>query len=82
MRSIGPMSVAALAALCSCAEADAAGLAQDAAKVDLVAVEARDERPNLSVDDRLRDLLRHPAFAGHARLLLPWTIEATTKRCR
>ena len=72
MKSIGPMSVAALAALCSCAEADAARLAQDAAKVDLAAVEARDERPNLSVDDRLRDLLRHPAFAGHARLLLPW----------
>ena len=40
--------------------------------VDLAAVEARDERTNLSVDDRLRDLLHHPAFAGHARLLLPW----------
>ncbi len=26
----------------------------------------------LSIDDSLRDLLRHPAFAGHARLLLPW----------
>lgn len=27
---------------------------------------------HLSIDAPLQDLLRHPAFAGHARLLLPW----------
>jgi acetyl esterase/lipase len=27
---------------------------------------------HLSLDDSLQILLRHPAFAGHARLLLPW----------
>ena len=27
---------------------------------------------HLNVDDRMRDLLGHPAFAGFARLLLPW----------
>jgi acetyl esterase/lipase len=34
----------------------------------------RDRRDNmhLSIDGRLQDLLHHPAFAGHARLLLPW----------
>ena len=32
----------------------------------------RDEGMRLSVDDRLQALLRHPAFAGHSRLLLPW----------
>jgi acetyl esterase/lipase len=32
----------------------------------------RTDSMHLSIDDRLRDLLRHPAFAGHARLLLPW----------
>ena len=72
MKSIGPMSAAVLAVLCSCAEADATRVAQDAAKVDLSAIELTSELTRLSVDDRLRDLLRHPAFAGHARLLLPW----------
>jgi len=72
MKSIGPMSAAVLAVLCSCAEADATRLAQVAAKVDLAAVESRSALTNLSVDDRLRDLLHRPAFAGHARLLLPW----------
>jgi acetyl esterase/lipase len=28
--------------------------------------------PDLSVGDRIRDVLEHPAFAGHGRLLLPW----------
>lgn len=27
---------------------------------------------HLRIQDTLQDLLRHPAFAGHARLLLPW----------
>src|SRR4030095_14806507 len=26
----------------------------------------------LSVGDRVRDVLEHPAFAGYGRLLLPW----------
>lgn len=36
--------------------------------------EAAKENSNryLDVDDRLRDLLNHPAFSGFARLLLPW----------
>ena len=72
MKPIGPMFAAALAALCPNVEADAARVAQDAAKASRGVVEARNERMHLSVDDRLRDLLRHPAFAGHARLLLPW----------
>lgn len=32
----------------------------------------RDDNMHLSIEDRLQALLRHPAFAGHARLLLPW----------
>ena len=32
----------------------------------------RDDGMHLSIDDRLQVLLRHPAFSGHARLLLPW----------
>ncbi|MBK6864426.1 MAG: alpha/beta hydrolase [Ideonella sp.] len=66
------MFAAALAALCPNVEADAARVAQDAAKASRGGVETRHEHMHLSVDDRLRDLLRHPAFAGHARLLLPW----------
>jgi acetyl esterase/lipase len=31
-----------------------------------------DDTVHLRIDDTLQDLLRHPAFAGHARLLLPW----------
>ena len=27
---------------------------------------------HLTVDDRIQDVLRHPAFAGHGRLVLPW----------
>src|SRR5690349_784318 len=27
---------------------------------------------HLSVDDTIGDLLKHPAFAGFSRLLLPW----------
>src|SRR5687767_6267579 len=27
---------------------------------------------HLNVGDRLGDVLQHPAFTGHARLLLPW----------
>jgi acetyl esterase/lipase len=72
MKPIGQMFAAALAALCPNVEADAARVAQDAAKASRGVVEARNERMHLSVDDRLRDLLRHPAFAGHGRLLLPW----------
>jgi len=29
-------------------------------------------RGHLSVDHSIRDVLNHPAFAGHARLILPW----------
>lgn len=32
----------------------------------------RDDGMHLNIDDRLQTLLSHPAFAGHARLLLPW----------
>jgi acetyl esterase/lipase len=32
----------------------------------------RDDSMHLSIDNTLQDLLRHPSFAGHARLLLPW----------
>lgn len=32
----------------------------------------RNDDMHLSIDDRLQDILHHPAFAGHARLLLPW----------
>jgi acetyl esterase/lipase len=28
--------------------------------------------PHLSVGDRIRDVLEHPAFVGYGRLLLPW----------
>jgi len=28
--------------------------------------------PHLSVDHSVRDVLNHPAFAGHGRLILPW----------
>jgi acetyl esterase/lipase len=31
-----------------------------------------DEGDHLAIDSRIDDLLRHPAFAGFARLLLPW----------
>jgi acetyl esterase/lipase len=34
--------------------------------------DTRDDGMYLSIDDRLQSLLRHPAFAGHANLLLPW----------
>src|SRR5512145_3232540 len=27
---------------------------------------------HLSVDHSIRDVLNHPAFAGHGRLILPW----------
>lgn len=34
--------------------------------------EDRDGHEHLKPESRLADLLKHPAFAGHARLLLPW----------
>jgi hypothetical protein len=34
--------------------------------------ENRDGYEHLKPESRLADLLKHPAFAGHARLLLPW----------
>lgn len=52
-----------------------AGLAAAAAGLDISTPPTtflRDDGMHLSLDDSLQALLRHPAFAGHARLLLPW----------
>jgi len=35
----------------------------------------------LGVQNTIGDLLRHPAFTGFARLILPWTTARTTIRC-
>jgi acetyl esterase/lipase len=42
------------------------------AKVTGTAQEANDTRAYLRTDDRIADLLNHRAFAGFARLTLPW----------
>ena len=60
--------VAAALVAVSGAAASAAGLNASAPSVS----PHRDDSMPLSIDDRLQSLLRHPAFAGHARLLLPW----------
>ena len=36
----------------------------------------------LAVDDTIADLLKHPAFAGFSRLLLPWDDRAYDGRMR
>lgn len=41
--------------------------------------EARQNR-HLTANDRIGDLLRHPAFAGFAPLLLPWDDHAYDER--
>lgn len=58
---------AALAAVCGTAASVA-----DANSAAPTLFPRRDDNMHLSIDAPLRDLLRHPAFAGHARLLLPW----------
>lgn len=53
----------------------ASGMAAAAAGVEIPSPPTtgrRDGGTHLSIDDRLQTLLHHPAFAGHARLLLPW----------
>ena len=35
---------------------------------------------HLTPKDRIGDVLRHPAFQGYARMLLPWDDRATTRR--
>ena len=76
MNPAGPMFVAALAASSAYAEEDSNRAIQLQASVGRTASRARDESAQnykkLKADDRLSDLLQHPAFAGHARLLLPW----------
>jgi acetyl esterase/lipase len=58
---------AALAAVFRCA-ASAAGLNPSSPPAAL----DRGDCMHLSIDDPLQSLLQHPAFAGHAQLLLPW----------
>lgn len=72
MKPFGPVFAAALAAASAKAESDATPAAQGAAQRHRGVAEVRAEGVHLSADDRLHDLLHHPAFAGHARLLLPW----------
>src|SRR6476659_11313823 len=38
----------------------------------IVKVQANRQQGHLSTDDRVRDLLSHPSFAGFGRLILPW----------
>jgi acetyl esterase/lipase len=42
----------------------------------------KDGERHLSADDRLHDLLDHPAFAGFAQLILPWDDRACDKSMR
>jgi acetyl esterase/lipase len=59
--------VAALGAV-ACAAASSAGMNSSPPPV----APRRDDSMHLGIDEPLRSLLRHPAFAGHAHLLLPW----------
>ena len=47
-----------------------------------IAMVATSERKHLSADDTIQDLLDHPAFAGFARLLLPWDDRTYDSRMR
>ena len=38
----------------------------------IVKMQANRQQGHLSTDDRVRDLLSHPSFAGFGRLILPW----------
>ena len=68
MKCFGLTIAALLAASCSQAGADTA---RSSGTASLDGNGHGDGMP-LSVDDRVQDILRHPAFAGHARLILPW----------
>lgn len=72
MKPVLPMVAAALVASCPGAGADAAPVVQQVTTAGKAVTAEQDARSHLNADDRLGDLLRHPAFAGHARLLLPW----------
>lgn len=45
-------------------------------------LEASDKPKHLKTESRLADLLKHPAFDGYARLLLPWDDRAYDEKMR
>lgn len=75
MRCVGLVIAALVIATCSKAGSDTAGPSGPASRASPLNApngNGRAEGTHLSVDDRVRDILEHPAFAGHARLVLPW----------
>ena len=72
MKCFGLMIAALLAASCSQAGADTARSFATASSASSPDGNGHGESMHLSVEDRVEDILRHPAFAGHARLILPW----------
>jgi len=72
MKCFGLMIAALLVVLCSHAGADAGLSFETASNESLLARNSRSESMHLSVEDRVQDILRHPAFAGDALLILPW----------
>ena len=72
MNGFGLMIAALLATSCSQAGADTARSVGPASSASSLEGNGHGESMHLSVDDRVQDVLRHPAFAGHARLILPW----------
>jgi acetyl esterase/lipase len=64
------------------ATANAAALFERNPDDPRIATARGDRAGHLSVDSSLRDLLRHPAFAGFGRLVLPWDDRAYDESLR
>ena len=63
-----------------CALLASCGTGAGAENVQVV-TQSQASAAHLRVDDTLGDLLKHPAFAGFGRLLLPWDDAAPRRRC-
>jgi len=65
---------AALALTCLVAQAREAEVARPGRGIDMVRNGSLSsaKAAHLTADDNIGDLLRHPAFSGYSRLLLPW----------
>jgi acetyl esterase/lipase len=76
MKRAGPLFAALLVASCSRAEEPApsptTSSAESMSSPKSLNETRRPEYVHLSVNDRVQDILTHPAFAGHGRLVLPW----------
>ena len=63
---------AMMTASCSQAEPDPRAATRGSAHASVPADNPHRSGVHLKVDHRIADILTHPAFAGHARLILPW----------